>query len=84
MPKWGEYDKVEPTPDVEGNWTIASMTMNTGRTYFLNNNLTKSIEETLANALSPDHNPHPRLITISYSDGSETVLRYVEQVPVTI
>jgi hypothetical protein len=84
MPKWGEYDKVEPTPDVEGNWVIFSMKFNGDKTYILNKNIDRSIEETLAGAISSNHNPHPRLITISYSDGSETVLRYVEQVPVTI
>jgi hypothetical protein len=80
MPKWGEYDKVEPTPDVDGDWFIAGMTLSSGRNYVLDTKITQSIEETLVAAIDNSCIAKPRLITISYSDGSEVVLRFRENI----
>jgi hypothetical protein len=80
MPKWGEYDKVEFAPDVESCWVIYSMKLDSANTYYLNKKLDLSIEETLANAVKGDIYPGaPTVITLSYSDGSETVIRLVDK-----
>lgn len=80
MPKWGEYDKIDPTPDVDGDWFISSMTLNNGKTYHLDTKLTQSIEDTLVSAVDNTSVAKPRIVTISYSDGSEAVLRFRENI----
>lgn len=80
MPKWGEYDKIDVTPDVDGEWVICSMTLNNGNTYSLDTKLSQSIEETLISAIDDSSAAKPRIVTISYSDGSEVVLRFRENI----
>jgi len=61
-------------------WVIYSMKLDSNNTYYLNKKLELSIEDTLVKAVKDDIYPGaPTVITLSYSDGSETVLRLVDE-----
>ena len=61
-------------------WVIYSMKLSSDNTYYLNKKLDMSIEDTLASAVRNDIYPGaPTVITLSYSDGSETVIRLVDE-----
>lgn len=81
MPKWGNYDKVDPGPSRVGHWVIASMKLNSGNTYYPEYAV-HNMEKMFA-AVIDDSNPVKATeIVICFDDGSSDTLRFREDEPV--